>query len=88
MEDVSYQLGAAGWPRPGSHEGEVFGSLEDAIEVFGSLGDAIEHVESVLILRCAPSRERSLALTKLEECAMWAEKSLALHGANRGDGGA
>lgn len=77
MEDVSYQLGAAGRPGAGSYEGEVLGSLEDAIE----------HVESVLILRCAPSRERSLALTKLEECAMWAEKSLALHGANRGDGG-
>lgn len=26
------------------------------------------------------TRETSLALTKLEECVMWANKSIALHG--------
>ena len=27
-----------------------------------------------------PSREKSLALTKLEECVMWAQKAIGLHG--------
>lgn len=27
---------------------------------------------------CANSREKSLAITKLEECAMWISKSIAL----------
>lgn len=30
--------------------------------------------------KCPPSRERSLAVTKLEECVMWAVKSIALGG--------
>lgn len=33
-----------------------------------------------LIEEIPVSRERSLAMTKLEECVMWANKALALHG--------
>jgi len=32
----------------------------------------------------ADSRERSIAKTKLEEAVMWANKAIALHGANDG----
>ena len=30
--------------------------------------------------KCPPSRERSLSVTKLEECVMWAVKSIASGG--------
>lgn len=30
--------------------------------------------------RCPDSREKSLAMTKLEECAMWANASIARNG--------
>ena len=46
----------------------------------GSIRRAAEDLEAAIALRCAPSREKSLAMTKLEECAMWANKALALHG--------
>lgn len=50
--------------------------LEDS----DSIRNAAEELEGIIALRCKPSREKSLAMTKLEECAMWANKALALHG--------
>ena len=44
------------------------------------IGDLAENLEDFVVLRCTPSREKSLALTKLEECVMWANKSIAVHG--------
>lgn len=45
----------------------------------------IEHVRAdakqmlaTIVLNCPPSRERSLALTHLEETVMWAVKSIVL----------
>lgn len=35
--------------------------------------ELLEYIENY----CANSREKSLAITKLEECAMWATKSIA-----------
>ena len=49
----------------------------DASELFR---DAAEELEAHIALHCTPSREKSLALTKLEECVMWANKALAIHG--------
>lgn len=49
----------------------------DASEVFR---DAAEELEAHIVLHCEPSREKSLALTRLEECVMWANKALAIHG--------
>lgn len=46
----------------------------------GAIRYAAEELEAVIVLRCRPSREKSLALTKLEECVMWADKALAVHG--------
>lgn len=46
---------------------------------------AAEELEAVIALRCKPSREKSLAMTQLEECVMWANKSLALHGSWDGE---
>ena len=45
-----------------------------------AIREVAEDLESAIVLRCVPSREKSLALTKLEECIMWANKALALHG--------
>lgn len=33
-----------------------------------------------IVFQCEDSRERSLAITKLQECVMWANASIALHG--------
>ena len=35
--------------------------------------ELLEYIEKY----CVSSREKSLAITKLEECAMWASKSIA-----------
>lgn len=47
--------------------------------------ERIEHIRSLardlasaVVLNCPPSRERSLALTHLEETTMWAVKSIVL----------
>lgn len=53
---------------------------DDEIEDSDSIRNAAEELEGIIALRCKPSREKSLAMTKLEECVMWANKSLALHG--------
>lgn len=50
-----------------------------------SRSDALKAVASELLdcidLKCPPSREKSLAVTKLEECVMWAVKAIELWGA-------
>lgn len=53
---------------------------DDEIEDSDSIRNAAEELEGIIALRCKPSREKSLAMTKLEECVMWANKALALHG--------
>lgn len=47
---------------------------------------SIQHVRDILKLaydhlmsECPPSRERALAVTKLEECSMWANKSVVFN---------
>lgn len=45
-----------------------------------------EDLEAEIALRLVPSREKSLALTKLEECVMWANKAIAKHGVWNGEG--
>lgn len=45
--------------------------------------DIIRHKASSfddILSELSDSREKSLAMTKLEECVMWANKALALHG--------
>lgn len=42
--------------------------------------DAATSLESELMLWLRPSRETSLALTKLEETVLWANKSIAKNG--------
>ena len=39
-----------------------------------------EDLEAEIALFVVPSREKSLAMTKLEECVMWANKAIAIHG--------
>lgn len=58
---------------------------DDEIEDSDSIRNAAEELEGIIALRCKPSREKSLAMTKLEECVMWANKSLAIHGSWDGE---
>lgn len=39
--------------------------------------DAIINVADIIDIYCADSREKSIALTKLEECLFWCNASLA-----------
>lgn len=53
---------------------------DDQIETSELIRDSAEELEATIAMWCVPSREKSLALTKLEECVMWANKAIALHG--------
>lgn len=59
---------------------------ENQVEKSNDIRQAAEDLAAVIVLRCVPSREKSLAMTKLEECVMWANKSLALYGVWKEDG--
>jgi hypothetical protein len=50
---------------------------EDQPERYTDLRSLARTLAVRMILRCPPSRERSLALTKLEESVMWANASIA-----------
>ena len=52
------------------------GELTDADIIRSIASDLLASIEG----KCPPSRERSLAVTKLEECVMWAVKSIATGG--------
>lgn len=41
------------------------------------LRDLAKALAAEIMMNCPPSRERSLALTALEECIMWANASIA-----------
>lgn len=43
---------------------------------------AAEHLEEVIKQNCSKNYEREIALRKLEEVAMWANKSIAFEGAD------
>lgn len=51
--------------------------MSDEIERINSLRDAIEHVKADLSRMCEPSRELSLALTKLDEARLWGMEAIA-----------
>lgn len=48
----------------------------DAIVIRSIASDLLASIEG----KCPPGRERSLAVTKLEECVMWAVKAIAVGG--------
>ena len=52
----------------------------DQIDASDLIRESAENLEAFIVLRCEPSREKSLALTKLEEYVMWANKAIATHG--------
>ena len=49
-------------------------------EEYTAVRDAALILYTILIRTCPNSREKSLALTKLEESVMWANKSIAFRG--------
>lgn len=50
--------------------------VTDANVIRSIASDLLASIEG----KCPPSHERSLAVTKLEECVMWAVKSIASGG--------
>jgi len=48
----------------------------------GVVREAADTLDSVYEDWIVDSREKSLAMTKLEESVMWANKAIALHGVN------
>lgn len=45
--------------------------------------DEAETLDELISRSIVDCREKSLAITKLEECAMWANKAIAMHGVNK-----
>lgn len=50
---------------------------DDQPAKYGDLRDTAKALAFKIAYSCPPSRERSLALTKLEESIMWANKAIA-----------
>ena len=44
---------------------------------YGVLREKAKEIATLIDMCCPDSREKSLAMTKLEECTMWANKSIA-----------
>lgn len=53
----------------------------EQIRTIATIREVTTGLAAILNERCPDGREKSLALTKLEECAMWANKSIALSSA-------
>jgi hypothetical protein len=49
----------------------------DQVPRYNEIRDLAKAYAGILMLNCPPSRERSLALTALEECVMWANAAIA-----------
>ena len=56
------------------HRFAVSGDLEAPYQF---IGDVAKDLAQTIISNCPSSRERSLAITKLEEAIMWANASIA-----------
>jgi hypothetical protein len=50
---------------------------DDQAERYGLLRGHGRLMAEQILSQCPPSRERSLALTKLQECVMWANAAIA-----------
>lgn len=63
-----------------THELDAYQSTHiDAVKEYASL------LETCILVRMNTSREKALALTKLEECVMWATKGIAKEARNEQD---
>ena len=51
---------------------------DDQIRTMATIREVTTGLAVIINERCPSGREKSLALTKLEECAMWANKSIAM----------
>lgn len=49
-------------------------------DAYESVRVAAQDLESEIVMLLMPSRETSLAITKLEEVVMWANKSIGING--------
>jgi hypothetical protein len=50
------------------------------MDSYQALRDAGKHMATLVMVCCPESRERLLAITKLEEAVMWANKAIAVNG--------
>ena len=51
----------------------------DEQELMESLRCAADYMDRIINQCCPPSREKSICLTKLEECLMWGNKSIMMN---------
>lgn len=52
----------------------------DQVKQYGDIRSAGKFLAQVILQQCPDSRERSIAVTKVQEVVMWANASVALHG--------
>jgi len=50
---------------------------EGQVERYGTIREVAKHFAHIIDKDCPNSREKSLAMTKLEEAVMWANASIA-----------
>lgn len=50
---------------------------EEQVALYGEIRSKAKELAEMIEVRCSNSREKSLAMTKLEESVMWANASIA-----------
>ena len=51
--------------------------IEDQVARYRKIREQAKKLAELIVAECPESREQSLALTKVEEAAMWANKAIA-----------
>lgn len=57
----------------------------EQIATFQKIRDTGKVLAVVVVDKCPPSRERSLAITKIQEAVMWANASIAVNPVDAGE---
>jgi len=59
------------------HNFKYHAPKEGQVEKYTDLREEAKHLALLINTHCPQSREKSLAITKLEECVMWANAAIA-----------
>lgn len=63
-------------PEQAKHPFEYQPPTPEQVQQITVVREALKAAHDILIATLPPGRERSLAITKLEECSMWSNKGI------------